>query len=371
MKATLRTGDLLSALTRVDKVAPKNTALPILQNVLVNFTSKTAWFTTTDLSQAVRIKVDAIVEKGGRACVHVATLKRVASRAKARGAGAVWLERKGTSLVLSYKSTEVTVTGVEAKEFPGIPKPEKVEASIYITAAELRDKLQRIQPAIGTEPTRPALTHAFLYGTKKEELSVVSTDGWILIKARVGTGRHDKVSALIPDKAVSLLVALIEKNGGACLTIQVYDGGIRFLWRDTEVSTIRGDGNFPDYHGVMPTMDRYNSSLRVDRDELAEALRTVADVLTQEFYSVKITADNGMLAVSASTDKADAQEMLAVKTNGKEIGFAVNPGYLLDALRAMDPGPAELHFIDARSPMLVRSGWDGDSVQAIVMPILV
>lgn len=69
MKATVRRGALVRELHHVDKVAPRESGIPVIQNVSIKADKLSLELLATDLDISLRTGCEAEIDRAGRVCV--------------------------------------------------------------------------------------------------------------------------------------------------------------------------------------------------------------------------------------------------------------------------------------------------------------
>jgi DNA polymerase-3 subunit beta len=138
----------------------------------------------------------------------------------------------------------------------------------------------------------------------------------------------------------------------------------RFTMPDTTFITRLTEGNYPNFHQVMPKDD--GDGVPVDRVLLLSAVKRVR--LVSETYIFEF----GHRALNVRTGKGKddtcgegLESLLIGKTPERRIMFNVD--YVLDALAATDKDQVLLHVTDGVSPILITAV--DTTWQCVIMPM--
>jgi DNA polymerase-3 subunit beta len=128
-------------------------------------------------------------------------------------------------------------------------------------------------------------------------------------------------------------------------------------------------GQFPNYEAVLPR--DANKTLVIERGELQEALRRVAQLADQRSHAVKFMLSNEGLEVSSSSPEyGEAKEIIEKEFKGDTIAIGFNAQYLLDFLGAAAEGPISFELKDEQSAGQLRpTGDDTSRYRYVVMPM--
>jgi DNA polymerase-3 subunit beta len=155
MKALCTTENLKRGILIAEKIIGKNLTLPILSNILLEAEKGGLKISATNLEIGLITKVRAKIEKEGKIAVPGRIIGGILSQL---GDGSqITLEEKGGSLKMIYNGNSATIKGMDAKDFPIIPRPES-RFLFEISVAELQKKAGNILTTAATSDTRQELT---------------------------------------------------------------------------------------------------------------------------------------------------------------------------------------------------------------------
>jgi DNA polymerase-3 subunit beta len=128
------------------------------------------------------------------------------------------------------------------------------------------------------------------------------------------------------------------------------------------------EGEFPDYHQVIPEKSTLHATL--DAAGFFAALRRVSIVSSERTRGVKLHLDGARLELSTTNpDVGDASEELEVEYDGATMSIGFNARYLIDVLAILpSDGRVEIGLNDEVSPGVLRAVGDADYCY-IVMPM--
>jgi DNA polymerase-3 subunit beta len=128
------------------------------------------------------------------------------------------------------------------------------------------------------------------------------------------------------------------------------------------------EGHYPDYHRVIPAVSERNN-MKVDRDELKQALSCAAILSNEQFKGVRLGLHRNQLDISTNNpEQEEAQDEMKVDYQGEHMIVGFNVNYLIDVLSALNPGTVAVSLGDTNSSALIQSSSDPNHVY-VVMPI--
>jgi DNA polymerase-3 subunit beta len=127
------------------------------------------------------------------------------------------------------------------------------------------------------------------------------------------------------------------------------------------------DGEFPDYHQVVPA--GFKRNVTVDRAALVGALKRVGIMASDRNHSVRFGFEPDRVVLTAqNVDSGDVREEIPAELEGEPLFTGFNVKYFQDILGATSGDSLRLELGDALDPCLVRVP-DRDDCLFVVMPM--
>ena len=127
------------------------------------------------------------------------------------------------------------------------------------------------------------------------------------------------------------------------------------------------DGEFPDYHQVIP--DGHQIRIVVERERLIHAVRRIALVAHERSGGFRLALDDGQLELHAQNpDLGEATERIPIEYQGDRFETGFNARYLQDALAATASKELVLELRDELTPAQIRPVDSPDQI-AVIMPM--
>ncbi len=339
----------MSGLQTVQNIVLSRTALPILNNTLLQAQNGELVISTTDIDMGLRVRVPCEVIKAGATTLPV---KKLASIIRELPASEVSLEVDSKQIaIITSGAAFFRINGLPEEDFPSLPTPQD-DVSIKMTQGVLRDMLKRTSYAMSADPTRYNLNGVFL-SFKNDKLATVATDGrrMALVEQELEFPKSAEVDRIIPSNAVGELQRIL----GDDVPLQImfsenlafFDLGKIFLY------TKLIEGDYPKYERVVPAEAK--ERIILERAPLIEAIKRVSLLSNEKSNSVRLAFTRNSLDITANTPEiGEARETMAVNYKGVDFAMAFNPGYLIDPLKSIEADEIYFDFIDETNPGVIR-----------------
>jgi len=359
----------------VGRAVATRTTLPITNNVLLATDQSRLKLAATNLEMAISCWIGAKVEEEGAITVPARLLTEFISSLPSDRVDISLFPRTKT-LGLKCARFEARISGVDAKDFPPIPKVEEgITTKVEVEA--LRQGISQVVFAAATEESRPVLT-----GVDAEFdgdlLTLAAADGFRLAVYRLplATPVTQKAEAIIPARTLAELNRLAADQEEA-VEITVNPGKSQALFRLKNVELVSQliQGTFPQYAQLIP--QSYNTRVVIDVAEFLRATKT-ASIFARDgsgIVRLLITPGSevtpGRLTVSARSEEVgdDVGDIDAI-VEGEEAKIAFNGKYLTDVLSVLHESQVALETTNPSSPGVIRPV-GVDNYVHVIMPMFV
>jgi DNA polymerase-3 subunit beta len=324
----------------------------------------------TDLEVGIRVELDKMeVQNAGEALVPAERLHAILRE----------LDADTVTLTATEHETEIVAPGARFKmpgdspaDFPQVPEfPDS--GAFTVLADDLVGLIKRTLFATAKENTRYAL-NGVLCEVEGTNLTLVSTDGrrLSLAKGKCKEGPKDKVSAIVPSKAMQLIERCLADVAGAESTARVVvrekdilvesppvDGGKRIVYSRLV------DGHFPKYDDVVPKDSDRKATLATQL--FLAAVRKAALLTNEESRGVTLKFSPQELMVTSRTpEMGEAEIRMVAEYAGDPLEIGFNPQYLIDAVKVMDAEQFTFAFKGPSKPGVIL---EGRLFTHVIMPV--
>ena len=363
MKIVIPTAALLNAASDASAVAAAKSPKPILECVRIHADKTTGVsFEATDLDVAIRVHLpDAEVKKAGEVVVSAQRFQAIVREITEES---TTLQGEGQDLQVKTGGSRFRIRGDEPGDFPEIPAAPD-SRSARIPANLFKHMVRRTAFATAKEAGRFAL-HGVMLKLDGKKIEMVATDGRRLarIEAQLDA-KGKKAQVILGPRGLQLLERVI---GGDETPVDVTFGDrqVIFASGSTLVSSRLIDGTFPSLDGVIPAPR--DTAFVTKVADLAAGLRRASLLTTREAISVELSIAPGSLAIrSRARDVGEAEVAVPVSGDVSEARMGLNPHFLQDALKVMDPeSDVRFEYTDDKAPGRLT---DRDDYTYVIMPI--
>jgi DNA polymerase-3 subunit beta len=280
------------------------------------------------------------------------------------------------TLGLKCARFEARISGVDAKDFPPIPKVDEGITAL-VEAETFRQAISHVAFAAATEESRPVLTGVYTE-FEGDLMTLAAADGFRLAvyKLPLANSVSQKTEVIIPARTLSELNRLIADQEEA-VEIRVNPNKSQALFRLKNVELVSQlvQGTFPKYDQLIP--QSYNTRAVVDVAEFLRAVRTASIFARDGSGIVRLVIAPGAelapgkMTVSARSEEIgdDVGEIDAI-LEGEEAKAAFNGKYLIDVLGVLQETQVALETTNPSSPGVIRPV-GVDNYVHVVMPMFV
>ncbi len=371
MKIKCEKASFLHGLQAVAKAVSAKNTIYALSGILIIAESDELIFRATNIEMAIeyREKDVTIVEEGSL----VVPGRYILEIAKKLPDESLELASEGYTFFIRYGDSEITVNGMDREEFPDLPEVEGEVRGVFPLFRFERD-IREVIVAASADESRPLFT-GVLFEIDGEEVNFVATDTHRLAMKKsswLSKGETGKVSIIVPNKILQEIIRL-EAEEDSVVEIVVGAKEISFFTADTLFVSRLIEGNFPNYHQVIPAEDRVKAVAEVDAVFLLATLER-AFVLSKELVRehigrVNIALINERLVVdSRSPEMGHIHEEIPVAQQGEDMALIFNARYLLDILRVIDSERIVMRFTGVNTPLLLGRP-DDDNYIYLALPL--
>lgn len=363
--------DFLRELQLVQGIVERKSTIPILSNLLLSATDDGLRMVATDMDVGIEARCNAEVKEAGNITLNARRLMDIVRKLPEAQVG-LRVEDE-TWVRIECETIRYRIAGQDEKDFPEL-KSFDLSQAVELDAADLRAMIEKVIFAITTDDPRYSLNGALL-DVREGKMTLVATDGHRLayVSRSTEATSQDALNVIVPRKTLSELQKLAEDQERVRFGLQgnhmFFEAGQRLLQSNTL------EGKFPNYEKVLPPGNDLEVSL--ETAAFQAALERVALLSTDRSRAVRFTLRTGQMELSSSSPEiGEAQEMMGVTYDGRELTTCFNARYLLDMLAVV--GAPRIRFLlkDEQTQGLVEPVREEDAgkeedYRYVVMPMRV
>ena len=384
MKIVCSQSDLKNNLSLVSRAVPSRPEPAVLGNVLIEAISTTQRVNIVafDGSLGIKTSFNAEVAEAGSITLPAKLLNDIVTRLPEIEI-TLEVREDEDSFVATINSTsgQFQLTGIEADEFPELPKTQ-AEQTIKLPIAALNVGLAGCLFAASTELSKQVLTGVHLKtqnvdaddlgdtlefaATDSHRLSVVAAD----LNHEEAAERISlpKFALTIPAKALRELEKIVGDSTSDTVKVSFDEQIIIFESGDRLITSTNIPGSYPAYGQLIPSS--FAREVILDRKRLLSSLELVA-VLAQKNNLVKFSVNNEKAELVVSADAQDignAEQSLPAEIMGEDIEIAFNIKYLVDGLKALPAAEIKMQLNEWNQPVIFTP-LGGLNMTYLVMPV--
>ncbi len=374
MKVSCLQENLAEGLSIVGRAVSPRSTLPVLGNILLATDGGRLRLSATDLEVGINCWIGAKVEEEGATTVPARTLIDLVN---ALPPGQVDLELivRTQTLNLRAARSEANIKGIDAQEFPIVTVPKEGSTGIPIEPDLLRQAVEQVAFAAATDESRPILT-GVLAQFENKQLTLAAADGFRLSVRTVDLpdAISNPFSIIIPAQALTEL-RRVSGHQEDPIAIHVTPERNQVIFELTDVVLVSQliDGNFPDYHQIIPR--ERNTHTVVDTAPFLKACK-MAQIFARDAANISriqiepgSELEPGRVRVSAtSAETGEDISEIDASIDGESVEIAFNVKYLIEVLSVTDAPQVSLDTTTSSSPGVIRPIGE-ESFTHVIMPM--
>ncbi len=375
MKLSCLQENLNRGLNVVGRAVATRTTLPITNNVLLATDQSRLKLVATNLEMAITCWVGAKVEEEGTITVPARLLTEFVSSLPSDKID-IGLDAGTKTLGLKCARFEARISGIDAKDFPPIPKVDD-GITTKVEAEALRQAISQVVFAAAVEESRPVLTgvNAKFSG---DLLTLAAADGFRLAvyTLPLATPVSEETEVIIPARTMAELNRLAADQEEAIeIAINPSKGQALFRLKNIELVSQLVQGTFPNYAQLIPKS--YQTRAVVSVADSLRAAKT-ASIFARDGSGIVrlVMTPGGELTPGKVTMSARSEEIgddvgeIDAMIEGEEAKIAFNGKYLIDVLSVLRESQVALEATNPSSPGVIRPV-GVDNYIHVVMPMFV
>ena len=375
MKLSCLQENLNRGLSVVGRAVATRATLPITNNILLATDQSRLKLVATNLEMAISCWIGAKVEEEGAITVPARLLTEFINSLPSDRVDISLFPRTKT-LGLRCARFEARISGIDAKDFPPIPKVEEgIITKVEVEA--LHQGISHVVFAAAMEESRPVLTgvNAEFDG---DLLALAAADGFRLavFKLPIAVPVSQRTEVIIPARTLAELNRLMADQEEAVeITVNPNKSQALFRLKNIELVSQLVQGTFPNYAQLIP--QSYNTRAVVGVADFLRATRTASIFARDGSGIVRLVVapgselTPGKMTISARSEEIgdDVGEIDAI-VDGEEAKIAFNGKYLTDVLSVLRESQVALETTNPSSPGIIRPV-GVDNYIHVVMPMFV
>lgn len=355
---------LEEALNKADKIAGKNTTLPILSGFHLEADQNSLVIKATNLDLGISINLPVKVTEPGVVVVPAHIISSfVTSLSKDRN---ITMTTKDQILEIKTSSTKTNIKTLPSEEFPIIPELSEDNA-FSMPARDFVFGIRSVIYSAAVGSIKPELSSISITH-EGEFLVFAATDSFRLAekKIRIKKMPHFK-QILIPQKNALEIIKIFDR-GEEELSISIAEHQIALRSQGVYLTSRIIEGTFPDYRQIIPK-DKV-STATVLKQDLINSLKTsliFSDAFNQLTLKLSPVAKSFEIE-SKNTNIGESVHRVESVLEGEDLAINVNHRYFTDCFQSITTDSLLLNFAGQAKPIVIQ-GIGDTSFLYLVMPM--
>jgi DNA polymerase-3 subunit beta len=366
MKIVLEREDLSKSIQIIQAaINSKTGAMPVLQNFLIETEKNGLNFISTDLEIAIKHFIETKVNEQGSITIPLKKFSEIIQNFDDKDV--IIAADEESKVILNNGKTKVKIIGLPKSDYPLIPEIEEKDC-FEINAYELLNMIESTIFSVSNEDERHFL-NGLLWENKKNNFSIVATDGRRLAVASSILKIKKEFRVIIPSKIMNELTKFIKNNISdkkENIKVGMSTNQVGFIYKKTVFISKFIEGNFPAYEQIIPK--EIDFSVNIPTEKLLSATKRAIICSNERNASVKYSFKKGLLLVNTSSQNIDFEDEFDIDYKGKDFQIVYNPKFILDILKNIGSKEVLFEFTGANRPSVIKNPEDKNLLY-IVMPL--
>lgn len=358
MKAIVNTNLLGKELKKMAHVISKNTVLPILSCIKLEFGKGKLTVTATDLETTLSSTINCECPKPFTIVVDFLSISDICNKLNEP----VTIEAKENQILIYGDDSKYKIPiGGKESEFPNIP-----EESFLFTVdveSEFFTSLYSADSCKNPSDLMVRMNTACL-DFKKDALTIVGTDALMMYKKTFSIKGAKEQQSLVGGKFVSIVTRLQDGK------LSIGEKFIKLESGDTTAITRLQDGKFVDYTCVWPSPIEYN--FKANRVDFITALNKASTTANSTTKACTINFNPDKIKITSQDidlEKEGESNLRATHTVDIE-AIGVNSKQLLHILSLLSSEDVDISITSPTRSIVLKPS-DDESTMCLLQPIMI
>ncbi|MCL4458864.1 MAG: DNA polymerase III subunit beta [Chloroflexi bacterium] len=373
MKVSCLQENLAKGLSVVGRAVPTRSTLPITSNILLSTEESRLKMAATNLEIGITCWIGAKVEEEGAITIPARLLTEFVNSLPPDKIE-MTLNAQTRSLNMRCARYEANMKGIDAEEFPPIPKIGD-KATVTVEPGLLHEAINQVAFAAATDDSRPVLA-GVLANFEGEALTLAAADGFRLAVRKVNLDQvvPQPLSIIVPARALQELARILSgEEEPVEITVTPNKTQVLFHLSNVDLVSRLIEGNFPNYQQVIP--QRYTTRAVLGRSDFLSAAKIAslfardgANIVRLQLVPGEELTPGKIIVTATAAEIGDTVGGIDAIVEGEGLQIAFNAKYLSDVLGVLGGGQVALEVTSPSSPGVIRPVSSEDYIH-IIMPM--
>ena len=364
MKFKCDRNTILKEVSIAQDIISSRNALSILSNILIEADNNTLLIRATDLKVGFETRIPVEVEIPGTTTIFCEKLLGILRSLPDEQIN-FQLDNDKLKISPEQKKVNFQLKSIASDQYPEIKDIED-DQFFEIPQNDFIEMISQTIFAVSDDETRYFMNGVYLENDEGS-LIMVATDGRRLsyIKRAFESPVRTFNGIIIPPKVLMLIKKLSSGEGN--LSLAISDKNIFIKFDNQKISSNLIEGQFPNYHRVIPEKQEYE--LYVDKNELLSALNRVSLLVENKSKRIYFELGEDMLVLNSEESEIGiAKEEISCRYNGPGSNIALNYSYISEPLKVIAENEICIRYSEPNKAITILPAPESDYFH-IVMPM--
>lgn len=384
MKFTCNSTEFKFAINNISKCLSRNIHTPIISMIYIEANDSEIIFRSTNLEMIIELQINSKVEIKGKVLLNYENILKIINQIKGEVLKIELIEEK---LYIQSDNNKIYLQVADFEDMPKLPPYLNNNSILSINRNEFIKGVEDVFFAIAQSEIKPEISSLYIYNNEHNEIVMVGTDSYRLAEKRIfyKNNNKDKIEAvdnlnkendfsiLIPKKAMSVVMSILNNIKNDDLEIYRYEDGIILSFTNLNIAIKTINGNYPDYKQLFPKEFKFRISL--NKSELIEVLNMTTIFKDNYSYSNFKIIDNKIIIKTQNNLIGSYEGEVNCKIEKLEEGLELgdlevnyNSNYLIEGLSRMDNNLINIDYTTINRAGFLSSNSD-NSYKYLIMPL--
>lgn len=366
MKFTCNQQSLSKALNTVSKAVTSRTTIPVLKGILLTANENgTLTLSASDLDLSIEKTIDVTVEEAGATVVLSKLFGDIVRKLPNEEVHIEEVEEE--RILIKTASSEFTIVGLPADEFPKIKDEEEIISKLSLPRELFKNMIRKTSFSASIDESKGILIGT-LIELEPDSMNLVALDGFRMAVTREKTENNESNRIIIPSRVLNDVNKIISDSEESEKIQLLLSSKNATITMDHTLIMIRlMEGEFIKYKDILPANQQ--TKMIIERDILLESIER-ASLLAKEGKNnlIKFTIQNNLLTITSRSEEGNVKEEMIMKKEGPDLEIGFNSKYIIDVLKVIDDEEVNMEFNTNVTPCLVKPV-TGDSFEYLILPV--
>lgn len=374
MRFTISSTGLLAHLQSISRVIASKNAISILDNFLFELNNGQMKVTASDSETTMETFIEVVEYDMNGSFTMSGKNMLDALREIPEQPIAIVVDTNTFEVKIEYMNGVLNLVGQNPLEYPKTPEIIKNEETVEVSVPSnvLLNGLSKSLFATDNSECRPTMNGVYFDFTS-DDLTVVASNGHILVRYRTGNVKSDGKSAFIlPKKPATMLRNILPKEEDD-VKIVFNSRNAVFTLKDYVMTCRLTEGRYPNYNAVIPS--NVPNVVTIDRSALIGALKRVSICSLQSGGLVKFSLNQNNTITVSGQDRdfsSSAEEVVQCVYEGTPMDIGFNSPYLIEMLSNITGDEIKIELLDQTRAGIITpvEQEDGEDLLMLLTPMM-